>query len=61
MTAETLLQRLLEIKADYGTLDVPINVWIQDSDRFQIAGTDVFTDGYEQLIHSIDIILKEKP
>jgi len=60
MTAETLLQRLLEIKAEYGTLDVPLNIWVQNThDRYQdIMSLDVFTDGYEQLIHSIDINLK---
>jgi len=56
MTGEELLQQLLTLKEEWGTLDVPICVF-KDEDRHEIGVLDLFTNGvYEKrVLHSIDI------
>ena len=55
-TAADLLKKLLAIKKEFGTLNVPISVYVND-DRYSIAFLDIFTDGIitDNKLHSIDI------
>jgi len=55
-TAADLLKRLQAIKKEYGTLDVPISVYVND-DRYSISFLDIFTDNMKdnERLHSIDI------
>lgn len=55
-TAQDLLDELLAIKETYGTLDVPIGGFSYElEDRFPLHMLDVFTDGEDEHLHSIDI------
>jgi hypothetical protein len=57
MTGQELLDKLLEIKEDFGTLDVEITMYHND-DRREITGIDLFTNreiGDKNKLHSIDI------
>jgi hypothetical protein len=60
MTAQELFDKLLSIREQFGTLDVPVSIWMPDADRHELAEVDWFTDGAEQHLHSIDINLKHK-
>jgi hypothetical protein len=65
MNAQQLLDELIEAKKVWGTLDVPINIFMSDGDRFPITGLDLFDDGdpdsdnpsKDRVLHSIDINL----
>lgn len=57
MTAHQLFEKLLDIQKEFGTLNVPISVWKQDDDRYEISEIDIITD-YDvknEKLHSIDI------
>jgi hypothetical protein len=54
-TAQTLVDHLLELKEKHGTLDVPIFGYLED--KHPIVYVDVFTDGVDEHLHSIDLNL----
>lgn len=54
MTAQELLDDLLWAKEKYGTLDVEIDVFL-DGDRFNIDGVDIFEDGVDRHLSSMDL------
>jgi hypothetical protein len=58
MKAQELLNELIAIKEEYGTLDVEIKIFIQDSDRLDILDLDAFTTGRRGELYSIDINIK---
>ena len=60
MTAHEVFDKLLSIREQFGTLDVPITIWMPDADRSEFSEVDWFTDGAEQHLHSIDLNLKNK-
>ena len=55
LSAQELLDELIAIKDQYGNLDVPINIFIQDSERLEISNLDAFTTGRRGELYSIDI------
>lgn len=54
MTGQKLLDELLLIKEEYGTLDVEIDASWYGS-RFSIDDFDIFTDGVDRHLYSLDL------
>lgn len=54
MTGQKLLDELLLIKEEYGTLDVEIDAF-WDGSRFSIDDFDIFTDGVDRHLYSLDL------
>ncbi len=54
MTAQELLDWLLQLSQEHGKLDIPISIFINE-DRVPVEAIDVFYDNNDKDIHSIDL------
>jgi hypothetical protein len=58
MTAQELLNFLLQLQQEHGNLDIPISIFLNE-DRMPIEEVDVFYDNGNKDIHSIDLNAKQ--
>jgi hypothetical protein len=58
VTAQELLDFLLQLHQEHGSLDIPISIFVNE-DRMPIGEMDVFYDNGNKNIHSIDLNVKQ--